>query len=179
LSSLSGRSREQDILRAFLRGDAQACARVDQWCRQIVYSRLAGIPREEQDDLIQESLAGIWKHATRNGFVVRSSFRALVHKIAMARCVDWIRRRREICDLPETLRSSGLDPLDRTELRDEGGRLRLALYRLDERRRRLIQLRFYEEKSYAEIVRELGGTESSWRVRVHQCLQDLRRDLRD
>ena len=65
------------------------------------------------------------------------------------------------------------------EAQEELAGLELALASLGQPTRELVQLRFIEELSYAEVAGVLGGTEASARGKVFRALGRLRAKLRE
>jgi RNA polymerase sigma factor (sigma-70 family) len=163
-----------DGLRA---GHPAACKIVETWLRRSVTMPQFRIPRDEVDDLVQESLAQILVLTGAEDFRIHTSLKALVRRIAMARSVDWIRRRRMLVDLSPTLAGKFHDPLDRIARQEELGRVHEALCHLKDLCRDLIRWHFLEEKTYRVIAEETGRNPNTLRVHMFNCLESLRANL--
>ena len=168
---------DEALLRAFLRGEPAACRRVERWAWEIVYFKPYGIALDEREDVIQQALAGVWGAATGGGFRLRHGLRGLVRSVAMARCVDWLRRRRATVEIDEETPDPRPGPVDLAAVREQIVRVEAALGRLDERCREIIRLHIFEDRGYAEIASLLGHPESTLRVRMFHCLKAVRRML--
>ncbi len=163
------------LLRAFVAGERSAVRRVERWAWEIVHFRWGSIPLDDRGDLIQDAVAGVWRAASRDGFELRSSLRALVRRVAAARCIDWLRRRRPGGPLPPQLADPSPDPYEWLLRRDERARLRWALQNLDERCREIIREHFYEGAPYAEIAARRDRSESTMRVQMFHCMKSIRK----
>ena len=145
--------------------------------REIVAFRPYGIPRDEHDDVVQQSLAMVWRACGQPGFCLRTGLKAFVRKVVMARCVDWLRRRRAVTEVDENLEAPGREPAEAMLRADELERVRLALTHLGSGCQEIIRLHFLEELSYAEIAARLDRAEATLRVRVFNCMKELRARL--
>lgn len=176
----SNPDQEQLLLESFLKGQPHAYDTVEAWVGMTIRSARMAIPPDEQADLAQEALTDILVAAGREGFQLNRSFRGFVRKIAVARCIDWIRKRRIVIPLWDDFPGTGDDPLEQLSHKERGHRLRLAVMDLSEPCRKLIGQRFYERLSYREIAQFVNGTnEGTLRVRLHECLKRLRRIAAD
>lgn len=169
--------RDRMLLQAFLRGDAEACRRVERWAWEIVYFKPYGIPRDERDDLVQQALAGTWQAASRPGFVLRQGLRPFVRTVAMARCIDWLRRLRDQVELDPALPDPGRDPSEIAARHERAAMVDSVLQRIDASCRELIHEHIYLDRSYGEIARRLDRPEATLRVRMFNCLKAVRRLL--
>lgn len=165
--------REQ-FLRRFCAGDPAAMESVRQWAARIVASRFYSIPVEDRSDIVQQALMTVWYQATRPGFQLRTSVGAFVITVVMARCLDWIRRRRHhvpIADEFEDPQPAAPDTL----VRDEALLLvREALRALTDFCREIIREHFLHELPYATLAERRGLAESTMRVHMRNCLRKLR-----
>lgn len=112
-------------------------------------------------------------------FMMASSFKTWLYKIAMNSATDYMRKRKPNVD-PEALTrlvdpgqsaADRLDQVRRLEL------LREAVDRLPEKQRAALQLRIYEEMDYREIARIVGGTAGGARGNFFQAVKTLRKAL--
>ncbi len=171
-------SAEDGVLRAFLAGDPAACHSVERWAWEIVHFRWFGIPLDDRADVIQEIVEDVWRAVGKPGFSLRRGLKPLVRHIASARCIDWMRKRREHVELTDEIADPGEDPFEALARNDAAARLRAAVDRLDVRCRDLIRLHFVEEIPYAEIAARESRAEATLRVRMFHCLAALRKIMR-
>lgn len=150
---------------------------VEQWARDVVRFRGYGIRSTEHDDLVQQTLIATWRACSRPGFVVRKGLRAVVHKIALARCVDWLRRQRPMQELDDNLADPLPEPTQQLADSDQWNQVQGALARLGKGCREIVQLRFFHELPYAEMAKLTGRNEATLRVRLFQCMKEVRKQL--
>lgn len=170
-----GRGADEALLREFLAGDAAAVRRVERWAWEIVHFRWSSLDAEAGEDIVQEAVTGVWRAVARPGFELRVSFRALVRRVAAARCIDRLRRRRPSAPLEDSLADPAPTPYDELLRSSEQARLRWAVQNLGERCRELIREHYFEERPYAEIASRLGRSEATMRVHMFNCLKAARK----
>ena len=157
----------------FRQGDPGACRTVEQWMRAAVLS--AGPPAgDDLQDLLQEAAVQLWRYVGRDGFVLHGSFRSLAVRIALARRIDRIRRRRFLVELDQDLRDEGRSALDLLQEKERLADLHQALGGLRELCRVLVRGRFLQGRSYEALGSELGRSPETLRVHLHRCLKVLR-----
>lgn len=169
---------DEALVRRFVAGESDACRRVEQWARDIARYRGYGMRAADQEDLVQDVLAAAWRVCSRPDFEVRRSLRAMVHKIALARSIDLLRRRRPTEELDEGLADSLPEPPEQLARAEQWGQVQSALQRLGQGCRELVRLRFFLELPYAEIAERTGRNEATLRVRLFQCMKEVRELLR-
>ncbi len=170
----SSLGQDVEILRRFLAGNPQAARQVERWAREIVRLRHHLIQRDEVDDVIQETLISLWRSCARPDFELRVGLRPLVRSIAVARCIDARRRRREQIPLDESVADSRTPPGAWTSGDLEMVALRRALLALASRCRDVIRLHFIEGLSYREMAPRLDRSEPTLRVEMFRCMKQLR-----
>ena len=69
------------------------------------------------------------------------------------------------------------DGVSHMEKSDVAGRVRTALLKLAPEKRRMVEMKYLEGFSYAEIAEIVGGTEGSVKVASHRALKELHRFL--
>ena len=163
-----------DLVRRFRSGEAAACRQLERWASEVVRSPRYGIAAADRADLVQETLRLAWQQMSEPGFRVGHSVRALIHRIAMARCVDWLRRRRVQVEVREELLREFPDPIARLEQERLLERLQRALQGIKPFCRDLIRQHFHEQRSYPEIAAATGRHPSTLRVHMFNCLKLLR-----
>ncbi len=132
---------------------------------------------EEARDVSQNVFLKAFEALPR--FMMASSFKTWLYKIAMNAVTDHLRRRRLNVEpdalerLADPARSPGerLDRLRYEEL------LRQAVDELPQKQRATLRLRIYEDLDYKEIARILGGTAGAARGNFFQAVKTLRKTL--
>jgi RNA polymerase sigma-70 factor, ECF subfamily len=116
----------------------------------------------QAQDAAQESLVRIWKGLP--GYDARASLSSWIYAITRNRCLSAIERRRAQATLNdseaelEALPAEGTDTL---ESEDRAARLRELIGLLPERYRRTLTLFYFEDRSVAEVARQLGSPEGT------------------
>lgn len=162
------------LLQQFLGGEPAACAKVERWAREILLFRRFRLHREELEDVVQDALVTVLRHASRPEFRLTHGMRAFVRRVALTRAIDALRRRRPTAPLDENLPDPAPGPYDDMLRRDKRARLRWALQSLDPRCREIIRLHLEDDLPYAQIAAREGRSESTMRVRMFNCLKALR-----
>lgn len=170
----SDKHEQADLLARFRTGETQACRRFELWAGEVVRSRRFGVSPADRADLVQETLRQTWEKVNEEDFVIGHSLRALVHRIAMARCVDWVRRRRVLVEVQEGMLQEFPDPTQRLEQEQLLDRLQQALQTIKPFCRDLIQHHFHEQRTFPQIAAATGRNPSTLRVHMFQCLKVLR-----
>lgn len=138
-------------------GDRQAFARIvgrniDALIR--FAERMLG-SRVEAEDVVQDVFLRAWKQTAswRSG---EARFSTWLHRVAMSRCIDRIRGRREtVMDDISLLASPDLPPDQGLQQQSVAERVRLALAGLAERQRAAVILCHYEEMTNIEAAATL------------------------
>ena len=173
-----GRSEEAHpdaaLLRAFVAGEASAVRRVERWAWEIVHFRWGSIPQADRADLVQDAVADVWRAASAPGFALRDSLRALVRRVAAARCIDWMRKLRPTAPLGDDWADVSDNPYEALLRKSDRARLRWVLRALDERCREIIREHFYEELPYAAIAQRRERSEATMRVHMFHCMKRIR-----
>lgn len=169
--------RELALLRRVISGDPRAVETAQRWIRETLRFKFPQLRADDRDDLVQETLAQVWRLTAREGFVLRKELRALVTRVATARGIDRLRRSRHLESVPADLEDPRPNPYEECLRGDENARLRWALFELGDACRELIRLHFYDSLPYAEISSRLGRTEGALRVQMHKCVRSIRRML--
>lgn len=161
------------------RADAAAFGELYGRHKQRIYAyvyRRVGNPSTAEDltaRTFMQAFAGL------AGYVDRGTpLSAWLYRIAHNLCANWLRDERRptvslsLVDVPDPFDGVG-DALAQQLLAVQ--RVRAAVRRLSADRRRLVQLKFYEGLSNAEIAARLDRTESAIKSLIHRTLHDLRR----
>lgn len=143
--------------------------------------------REDAYDLTQEAFG---KAFTRlHSYVPNYAFSTWLYKIAVNNCIDFVRKKRLTIlsidepldsdsdhDFTNTLRAGGLNPEEAVIRQQRIGLMRQILYKLSDKYRTMIELRYFQELSYEEIATELNiplGTVKAQLFRAKELLSDL------
>lgn len=176
-SQITPDSEHDEILAGLRQGHPAAYRIVEGWLRGTVILPQFAIGRDDVDDVIQEALAQIIVITRKPEFSVHTSLKALVRRIAMARSIDFARRRRITYEVSPELPGEHVDPLDRLARREDLQRVHTALNDLKAFCRDLIRWHYHEEQSYQTIAEHTGRNANTLRVHMFKCLQGLRKNL--
>jgi RNA polymerase sigma-70 factor, ECF subfamily len=144
-------------------------------------SKASGAPREDVEDLVQETLLIAWRQ--RSGFQGESSFETWVLAIAknrVRRRFRGDRRREDAVDALAALAALESEDLPEDVLRAEelGRHVRRALGEIDEGHVRVLVLRYVEGWTVARIATELGESEKAVESRLTRAREGLRKRLK-
>ena len=166
---------------AYVAGDRraadQACAVLEPVVRRAV-RRFYPDTDVDHDDLVQDTLVGFLAYLQRGG-AVPDSIEAFVVTMAGNRCRNLFRKRQlrvgvEISEVTERLSASGPDALEELEATERNRLLRVALERLENPCRRLLQDIYFERRPMEEIQKEIGlSTVQGAYYRKYACLKKL------
>lgn len=162
------------MIDGFLRGDDAALRVVDGWI-EVVLRTSAESHQGDWEDLKQEIRARIFKNLDRGSFNGHSALRTYVHRIAKNVCIDFVRaayRRRRHEE--ESVNAGAEASLEMTRSGSMSAWIdrELLIKILDgfaEQDRRLLELVFIEQCSYAEVARRLSIPEGTVKSRMSRC----------
>ena len=158
----------------FVRGEPEAVLCLARWAARSVRFEASWIRPEDRADVVQNALIDLWRALRAPDFRVAASVRAVVRRVAIARAIDWGRKRREESAIPGEPRVAAPDVAARL-LRDARRRIfRRALLSLRGDDLELLRLRYVVGLGYAEISARLGRTQATLRGRMCDCLALLR-----
>jgi RNA polymerase sigma-70 factor (ECF subfamily) len=158
---------------------AEAEAMLGQY-RSGIYAfiRRKGFAAEEADDLTQETLIRAYLHLS--GFR-GASLDAWLYRIAANVSVDYLRKRR-LSTVPlenVSLAETGEDEPGARLYRDERrARVLSVIHQLPECHQRILQLRYFEDCSLAEIAGVMNCTPLAAKLRVFRAVTALRKRWR-
>lgn len=131
----------------------------------------------EADDVAQETLIRIWKHAARWRHE-RSRLGTWIYTITYRLCVDRLRRARpDSSQMPEEFADPAPGPLEAATLDDDVRRVRRALRSLDTRQRAAVTLFYYEDLDGQEAAAVLGISLRAYWSLLHRARQNLQQAL--
>ena len=142
------------------------------------FIRRKGFSAEEADDLTQETLIRAYTHL--DGFR-GSSMDAWLYRIAANVSVDHLRKRR-LPTIP--LESLALvewgeeDPVARLDRDDRRRRVLAVVDQLPACHQRILRLRYYEDRTLAEIASAMNCTPLAAKLRVFRAVTALRKRWR-
>jgi RNA polymerase sigma-70 factor (ECF subfamily) len=116
----------------------------------------------QAQDAAQESLVRIWKGLP--GYDGRASLSSWIYTITRNRCLSAIERRRAQSTLNDSeaeLEALPAEGTDTQEHEERAGRLRELIELLPERYRCTLTLFYFEDRSVAEVARQLGSPEGT------------------
>lgn len=194
-NKLSSKALEDyELVQVAILGDQKAYAELMERYRQSVFHTMLKMVnnRDDADDLTIEAFGKAFNKL--NSYAPRYAFSTWLFKIAINNCIDHIRKKRlhllsiddpieydSDYDYTHNIKAIQLDPEEKF-IRDQKVQLmRLMLNKLSYKYRLMIELRFFEEKSYEEISLELGiplGTVKAQLFRAKEILQELMRGSR-
>jgi RNA polymerase sigma-70 factor (ECF subfamily) len=165
---------DEELLARFRSGERGAfdeLVRRHQRALFLLAQRILG-STEDARDVAQRAFVQAWRELPR--FRGEARFRTWVYRIAANLAFDAARKRGRDRRLLEIVpgEKSTHDPLAAIKLRR-------AIAELPERQRLVIELRAFEELSFAEIGEVVGSTEDAAKMNFHHALKRLRKLLGD
>ncbi len=185
---------EREVVDAVLAGDRDAFRRlVEQESRSVVAAcaRILG-DRAEAEDVAQEafviayrSLATWRADGPFGAWLARIAVRLAVRRAAQRKQVAWLDPLAAESDRPgeDRFRTSGatdaVDPVHSLMRSERDAQLRAAVAALDEPYREVVALRFFAERSLAEIAATTDRPLGTVKTHLHRGLARLRRILEE
>jgi RNA polymerase sigma factor (sigma-70 family) len=143
--------------------------------------------RDDADDLTMEAFGKAFKKLHQ--YTPDFAFSTWLFKIATNNCIDFIRRKRKNTvsidkgietddggEIQMDLKSAFLDPEEKLIKKEKIELMHEIVEKLKPRYKRLIELRYFEEKSYGEIAEELNlplGTVKAQLFRARDFLYEI------
>ena len=170
------------LLSAVAKGDQAAFERLYAATRAKLYGVVLRILRRADlsDEVMQDTYLKIWRSAGEFDSRVASPMTWMV-AIARNRAIDLVRKKAELSieDEPATLEVAGddPDPLARRELTDDLRRLLGCLGALDEDRRRIVLLAYYNGWSREQLALKFDKPVNTIKTWLRRSLIELRECL--
>jgi RNA polymerase sigma factor (sigma-70 family) len=142
------------------------------------FIRRKGFSPEEADDLTQETMIRAYMHLP--GFR-GSSMAGWLYRIAANVSVDYLRKQRLVTTPIENvsqMASGDEEPDARLDRDERRAQVMLMIGELPECHQRILRLRYYEDRSLAEIAGEMNCTPSAAKLRVFRAVTALRKRCR-
>lgn len=134
--------------------------------------------REDAIDLTQDIFMAVYRNL--HTFRGESVFAAWVFRIARYRCTDHLRRRRfhePFSEDGDAFRADARDqPLDAATRSAENERLLQAMSRLPDEQRLVVELKFFQQFTFADIAEQVGISPNTAKTRLYTALRKLRGD---
>lgn len=169
---------DRDVLEGFLASDPEAVRIVRRWIRGVVYCRYH-FTDEAAEDLIMVTLLHLLQTCRKPGFAIHTSFKALVRKITVCRCIEEKDKRyREPTFEPDiiSIMAGAADrKKDAVTLDQYAVILKQSIARLTLACRRVLALRFYGKMKLHDIAAEQDRALGTVKANLNRCIDDLRR----
>jgi RNA polymerase sigma factor (sigma-70 family) len=183
---------EPDQPRQDTGGQAASATRIDAALVAELYDRYAeeigsflkGVLRNS--DLAAEALQNTFTKAVESGHTAREEtlkwwlFRVAFHEAALLRRRDQVHERslRQMARDSPAVSESAEQPHERLARDETLAEVRRALAELPPEQRQVVQMRIYEEKSFAEIADELSAPLGTVLTRMRLAMKKLSRQMR-
>lgn len=180
--SAKGRRDWKLIQRALKKRDQKAYAELMGHYKDTIFFMLLKMAHDKDaaDDLVMEAFGKAFRHLDQ--YTPDFAFSTWLFKIATNNAIDYIRRKKEALSLNRTYQNSEgeemmfepksetLNPEEKAIRKQKIKLIRSVVEKLSVRYRMLVELRYFEEKTYDEIAAELDlpiGTVKAqlWRAR--------------
>lgn len=171
------------------KGDQKAYAELMSRYKDSIYFMLLKMVnnRDDADDLTIEAFGKAFKNIKQ--YTPDYAFSTWLFKIATNNCIDFIRKKRKLTfsidrgietddggELNIDIRSSQPDPEEHMMKKQKVLMMRDVVERLKPRYKKLVELRYFQEKSYEEIAEELNlplGTVKAQLFRAREFLYQI------
>jgi RNA polymerase sigma-70 factor (ECF subfamily) len=159
-------------------GDLEAATQLVSLHYQKVYAFLRRLCGNDDDaaELTQRTFSKIW--AALGSYEGRSSFSTWIHGIGRHVYLDWRRSGNRLDPQSdewwETCADDGPSPFETTAERDEAARLYALVARLDDEKRDVIHLHYYQGLTLKETAEVLDIATSTVKYRLREALDFLR-----
>ncbi len=181
------------VLNALNKSDQKAYAELMERYRDSVYFMLLKMVnnKDDADDLTIEAFGKAFKRLEL--YTPNYAFSTWLFKIATNNCIDFIRKKKGITfsidkvyqdegggEMSFELKSSTLNPEEKTIKKQKIALMRDVVQKLKPRYKKLIELRYFDEKSYEEIAEEMElplGTVKAQLFRAREFLQNILKNM--
>jgi RNA polymerase sigma-70 factor, ECF subfamily len=159
-------------------GDLEAASQLVSLHYRKVYAFLRRLCGNDDDaaEMTQKTFSKIW--AALGSYEGRASFSTWIHGIGRNVYLDWRRRGNRLDSQSdewwETCAADGPSPFENAAERDEAARLYALVARLDDEKRDVIHLHYYQGLSLKETAEVLDIATSTVKYRLREALDFLR-----
>jgi RNA polymerase sigma-70 factor (ECF subfamily) len=173
---------EKEIIERCVKGQREMYSLLIEKYQEMVFTVAYRVLGDESaaKDAAQESFLSAY--LSLGHFKGNSRFSSWLVSIALNKCRDMLRRRKEAVPLPDmadTLRSGGEGPLEQLETKQTRDMLQAALNMLPNDYREAVVLKHVQGLDYHEMSELCGVSEGALKVRVHRGREMLRNILRE
>ena len=177
------------LVQMAVKGDQKAYAELMQRYKDSIYFMLLKMVnnRDDADDLTIEAFGKAFKNLHQ--YTPDFAFSTWLFKIATNNCIDFIRRKRKLTfsldknmendsgqEMQFEIKSPMLDPEEKMIKKQKAILMRDVVEKLKPRYKRLVELRYFQERSYEEIADELKlplGTVKAQLFRAREFLYQI------
>ena len=177
------------LVQCAVKGDQKAYAELMSRYKDSIYFMLLKMVnnRDDADDLTIEAFGKAFKNLHQ--YTPDFAFSTWLFKIATNNCIDFIRRKRKLTfsidksiendsgqEMQFEIKSPMLDPEEKMIKKQKAILMRDVVEKLKPRYKRLVELRYFQEKSYEEIADELKlplGTVKAQLFRAREFLYQI------
>ncbi len=174
------------------KGDNNAFERLLKKYRKSVYYMLLKMVKNADDaeDLTQEAFAKAFNSIEK--FDSKFAFSTWLFRIATNNCIDFIRKKRvqtvsidqpvegdDGSSMRFDVRDENLDPNESMLKKQRKRYLRMAIDRLPEKYRVLVELRYFQELSYEEVANELQIPLGTVKAQLFRARELLNQELKN
>lgn len=180
------------VQRALKNGDQKAYAELMGRYRDTIFFMLLKMVKDKDnaDDLTIEAFGKAFKNLAQ--YTPDFAFSTWLFKIATNNCIDFIRRRKSVVSLDRTYenadgddftfepKSDTLNPEEKAIKKQKIQLMKSVVEKLQPRYRTLVELRYFQERSYEEIAKELDlpiGTVKAQLFRARDLLYHTLRNM--
>ncbi|MFN8165363.1 MAG: sigma-70 family RNA polymerase sigma factor [Bacteroidia bacterium] len=177
------------LVQQAVKGDQKAYAELMSRYKDSIYFMLLKMVnnRDDADDLTIEAFGKAFKNLHQ--YTPDFAFSTWLFKIATNNCIDFIRRKRKLTfsidksmendsgqEMQFEIKSPMLDPEEKMIKKQKAVLMRDVVEKLKPRYKRLVELRYFQERSYEEIADELKlplGTVKAQLFRAREFLYQI------
>ena len=177
---------------ALHQGDQKAYAELMGRYKETIFFMLLKMVRDKDDadDLTIEAFGKAFRNLAQ--YTPDFAFSTWLFKIATNNCIDFIRRKKQAVSLDRTFenadgdemsfepKSDALNPEEKAIKKQKIQMMKAVVEKLQPRYRMLVELRYFQEKSYEEIAKELDlpiGTVKAQLFRARELLYHTLRHM--
>ena len=183
---------DRELVAAAQRGEQPAFETLLKKYRKSVYYMLLKMVKNADDaeDLTQEAFAKAFNSI--NKFDSKYAFSTWLFRIATNNCIDFIRKKRvqtisidqsvegdDGSNMTFDVKDDDLDPNDTMLKKQRAKYLTMAIDRLPEKYRILVELRYFKEFSYDEVAKELDIPLGTVKAQLFRARELLNQELKN
>jgi len=183
LLAIQVKGNDESLVLRLQRRDPQALGELYDRYGRLTYALILRVVRDSgiAEDLVQETFLRVWNRV--QGFdAQKGSIGPWLLAVARNRAIDYLRsvggRERNALEFEETDHPALYTDMERELLNsDQTRRVKVAMQKLSEKQREVIELAYFEGLSQSEMAARMGqplGTVKTW---VRTALQSLREEL--